>query len=383
MRRPTLILVGTIGILSAHAQIDRLPHADTTRGNYFGGAVAIDGTRILVGAHGEGSCGAAYIYEQQESTQAWGRVARLVPGDCHDGLYFGRTVALSEDRALIASSAEYFANVTDNVAYVFERDSSGHWSETARLIPGTDQEEGPAGAAVGLSGNLAMVSTWGDPTHGQFSGAAYIYEWRADDWILAARLDGTGRRGVFGGAGALGPNTVVVGSSTYFENRPGFVYLFERDSSGNWQQRLEVTDVDDFFVSVDLAANNLLIGETRDGSRKSGIATVYVRDSTSTWQHAATLHPPSPYKGGSFGTEVAISTDRALVAGYDEQLRLRYNVHRVVYVYALDEGKWVYKSIIDVGAADFGSALDVDGRIAVIGAASGEAPGAAYVVHLH
>ena len=48
----TLVLVWMLVPRLASAQIASLPHADTSRGNYFGAAVAIDGNRILVGAHG-------------------------------------------------------------------------------------------------------------------------------------------------------------------------------------------------------------------------------------------------------------------------------------------------------------------------------------------
>ncbi len=384
----SLFYIGSLTwVITIQAQIDRLPHADTTQGNYFGGAVAIDGSRILVGAHGEASCGtsggAAYIFELQDATLSWNRVARLVPGDCRDGLDFGRAVALSGDKALIASTTEYFATAEGNAAYVFERDSSGNWLETAKLVPGSDLEEGPAGAAVGLHGDRAMITTWGDPAHQRFDGAAYIYERSDSSWELEARIDGAGRSGIFGGGGAMGPNVIVIPSSTYFQLQPGFAFILEPDAAGVWQQVLRIEDVDEFFVSVDVTGEHLVIGESRDGPHRSGIAAVYARDSTDTWLHAATLHPPTPYKDGSFGTAVAISTDRAIVSGYDEQLRLQYNVHRVVYVYALNDGEWQYKNIIDLGEVNFGSAVDIDGRVAVIGAASGDIHGAAYVVQLH
>ena len=41
------MMIGTAS--TAHAQIDKLPHPDTTSGNFFGVAVSIDGNRALVG----------------------------------------------------------------------------------------------------------------------------------------------------------------------------------------------------------------------------------------------------------------------------------------------------------------------------------------------
>ncbi len=382
-------LLCAIGPPIATAQIDRLPHADTSRGNYFGAAVAIDGNRILVGAHGESSCaangGATYVFERDSPTGSWNRAARLVPADCRSNLSFGRAVALSGDRALIASTSEFFATVRGNAVYVFERDSAGVWVQTERLVPSSDAEEGPAGAAVDLDGTRALITTWGDPARPDRHGSAYVYERDGGKWEQVARITGESRAGVFGGAGALAGDMMIVTGSTYFQNRPGFAYIFRLDPDGSWHQTQRIADLDDFFISVDIEERHLIIGESRDGPANSGLATVHVRDSTGFWGMAATLEPPSPYRDGGFGTEVAIGADRALVVGYDEQLRLQYNVHRVVYVYGLDPdtGTWTYRSIIDLGEAAFGTALDLDGRLAVIGAASGEIAGAAYVVHLH
>lgn len=383
----TLVLVWMLVPRLATAQIASLPHADTSRGNYFGAAVAIDGSRILVGAHGETSCdvngGAAYVFERQSPAGLWKKTARLVPTDCRRDLSFGRAVALSGDFALIASTSEFFATVRSNAVYVFERDSAGVWEQAERLVLKSEEEEGPAGAAVDLDGDRALITTWGDPARSRHHGSAYVFERDSGEWKQAARITGGRRAGVFGGGGALAGDAMIVTGSTYFRNRPGFAYIFGLRPDGSWQQTQQIADLDDFFISVDMQERHLIIGESRDGPGKSGVAAIHVRDSTGFWKQSAMLKPPAPYRDGSFGTEVAIAADRALVVGYDEQLRLNYNVHRVVYVFGLEAETWTYRSIIDLGEAAFGTALDLHGRVAVIGAASGDVPGAAYVVHLH
>lgn len=382
-----LVLVWVLLPPVAAAQIARLPHADTSRGNYFGAAVAIDGNRILVGAHGETSCdvngGAAYVFERQSPTGLWKKTARLMPADCRRDLSFGRAVALSGDFALIASTSEFLATVRSNAVYAFERDSAGVWVQAERLVTQLEEEEGPAGAAVDLDGDRALITTWGDPARSRHHGSAYVFERDSGKWKQAARITGGSRAGVFGGGGALAGDVMIVTGSTYFRNRPGYAYILGLGPDGSWEQTQQIANLDDFFISVDMEERHLIIGESRDGPGKSGLATIHVRDSTGFWKQSATLRPRAPYRDGSFGTEVAIAADRALVAGYDEQLRLNYNVHRVVYVFGLETGTWTYRSIIDLGEAAFGTALDLDGRVAVIGAASGDIPGAAYVVHLH
>jgi hypothetical protein len=382
------------GVLPAQGQIYELPHPDTTAGNAFGGAVAIDGDRALVGAVGEASCGenagAAYIFERDPTTDAWAEVARLVPRDCTPKTFFGRSVALSGDRALVAASGEFFSEETSNAAYVFERDpADSTWKQVARLTAPRQMREGAFAASVALDGDRALVTTWGDPSDGQYGGAAYVFEWdpATETWEEAARLTGSGgvKAGIFGGASALDGDRAAVAASTYFDRRPGSVYLFERDpATGTWQETTRLGSIDDFYISVSLSGDWLLVGESKGGRGKSGVATLFAREAPGTWRHRVTLQPNPPYDDGAFGSAVALDGDRALVAGYDEQLGFSFNIDRVVYVFAHnpETNAWRQRSIMDIGEVDFGVAIDVDGDLAIIGQASDARPGAAYVVRL-
>ena len=393
-RRLLFLLACLIGATPvAYAQIDKLPHPDTTSGNFFGVAVSVDGNRALVGASSEDTCadnaGAAYLFEKDAETHHWRRVAQLMPTDCLLGLFFGRSVSLSGDRALVAAAAEFYAAKTSNAAYIFERDTTGTWVQKAKLTIDTEEDEGPFAASVSLDGDRALVTTWGDPSGGRYGGAAYLFERDATTgrWVKKARLTGSRglRAGIFGGAAALQGDQAVVASSSYFRYEPGSVYIFERDpATDTWYEAACFGAIDDFFISVDLERDRVLVGESKDGRRETGAATLYTRDAKGTWHLAARLQPPTPYDHGGFGSAVSLSGDRALVVGYDEQLRLDFNIDRVVYVFAYEAetDTWAYQTIIDIGQVAFGTAIDLDDKVALIGDASERQPGAAYVVRL-
>ncbi|MDX1548841.1 MAG: hypothetical protein R3247_17715 [Rhodothermales bacterium] len=378
----------------AHAQIDKLPHPDTTAGNFFGVAVAIDGDRALVGASSEDACGpnsgAAYLFERDPATDLWHPAGRLQPAVCKPGEFFGRSVALSGDRALVAAAGEFFASATSNAAYVFERDpDTGEWAQAARLKGDPDAQEGAFAASVALDGDRALITTWGDPSDGAFNGAAYVFERDPDtgEWNEAARFSGSQgpRAGVFGGPADLDGDRAVVAASTYFRQKPGSVYVFERDpATGEWNEAARFGGIDDFFISLDLEGDRLLVGESKQGRQDTGAATVYTRAEDGAWARTATLEPPLPYDHGAFGSVVSLDGDRALVVGYDEQLRLDFNIDRVVYVFEYDPAAaaWEQRHIVDIGEWAFGTALDLHGRRALVGRASENAPGAAYVVRL-
>ncbi len=377
-------------VICAQGQITRLPYADTTSGNYFGTSVALDGKRAIIGASGEHSCdvggGAAYIYELIDSTGYWEEVERLVPSDCERGLAFGRKVALEGQVALVAASQEYFATRRSNAVYVYEENAMENWIQTTRLTSGGDrQREGAAGAAIALHDGRLLFTTAGDPTpRDEKDGAAYIYEIHSQTWELTDRLTGSGsiERGIFGGNAALHFDRLAIVSSSYFRKGTGSVHLFELDQNNGWLEIDQLGGIEGFFISLDLYGDELIVGQSEAGPRESGQATLFQRDSTGVWIKTATLEPPTPYRKGAFGTEVALYKDRALVVGYDEQLRLNFNVDRVVYIYARHDGEWRYQGIIDIGEAAFGSSIDLYGNTALIGAATGTGAGKAYVIQI-
>ena len=375
-----------LSMLEARGQIVELPRTDSTSGDFFGTAVAIDGDRVLIGATAVETCGsnsgAAYVYERV-SEHEWTRVAVLSPSDCAAEKFFGRSVDLSGEYAVIAASQEFFSRETPNAAYVFERDSAGVWREAAKLTGGSQDEEGAFATSVSIDGDRILITTSGDQVHGRYGGAAYIFERdRANrTWERRARLTVPGvRRGVFGTMGAVHGDVVAVAASTFFRSRPGSVYFFERSPEGAWEQISRVGGIDDFFVSLDADSGRVIVGESKE--KRNGAVSILERGST--WKLKDKLLPSEPYDAGAFGSVVALDGDYALAVGYDEQLGLDFNIDRVVFVFRFDAAMnaWKQHFVIDVGELAFGASLDLDGRYAVIGSASDSAAGAVYVVRI-
>ena len=390
-RLRTLILLALCAPGVAQAQIRALAHADTTAGDFFGAAVSLDADqrRVLVGATGEAACGAnagaAYVFER-DTTGVFVEAVRLAPADCAAGDFFGRAVALSGDRALIAAGGEVVDPHRPNAAYVFERDSTGAWNEVAKLTAESGQTEGVFARSVALDGDRALVTTGGDPARRAYGGAAYIFERTSDgSWKQAARLTASGgtASGIFGSAGDLDGDRALVTASPYAPDGTGTIYLFERDGAGVWAEAGRIGGVESFEVHADLDGDRLLVGHSRSGPNRSGTAVFYHRNGDGRWRRIATLLPSVPYRDGSFGTAVTLDGDRALVVGYSEQIGLEVNIDRVVYAFAyLPDAGWVQQQVLDVGEWAFGGAVDQAGRAAIIGSAAEGRPGAAYLVDL-
>lgn len=403
LRRLALLVLGALlaslwAAKPAAAQIHRLPSArpDTS----FGAAVALDGNRALVSASGENVCGAnagaAYVFEKDSASGTWQKAARLTPSDCEAGAFFGRTLALSGDRALIGASKEFFADERPNVAYVFERDAaSGIWRETARLSIDPRNADGTFAASVSLDGDRALVTARADlPAGGGAAstggGAAFVFEYdaRTGRWMRTSRLvpHAADPDRAFGGAGALDGDRAVVTASPYAAEHAGAVYVFERRAgeggNGRWMQVARLEGIDDFSIPVALDGDRLLVGESRAGDDHQGAATFFERRPGGGWARTATLHPRTPYRDGAFGTTVSLSGRRALITGYDEQLGLDFNIDRVVYAFEEVGGRWLQQQILDIGDVAFGTAIDHDDTTALVGRVPARGSGAAYVVGL-
>ncbi len=372
----------------AHAQIRPLPVPDSSAGTHFGAAVALDGGRALVGASGEAGCGAdagaAHVFER-DAENHFVPVARLAPPACEAGRFFGRAVALSGDRAVVAAGGEVVGTGQSNALHVFERAPGGAWREAAVILPPGGHGERPFALSVALDGDRLLATAAGEA-----SGTAYVFERTpAGGWTLAATLvpkqplPAT----AFGTEGTLDGDRAVVTASPLGEGAAGAAYVFEREADGTWRPAGGVAPIAARTVHAALDGDLLLVGHGHGGADRTGSAVLYAPGGDGDWRRLATLRPDVPYRGGIFGSGVALDVGpegtRALVVGYTEQIRMETNVDRVVYVFRYaGEAGWVKQQVLDVGEWAFGAAVALDGRTALVGSASDGAPGAAYAIDL-
>ncbi len=123
----------------------------------FGGAVDLEGDRMLVGA--PGFAGAAFVLEREAVSGEWIEVASLESPDDSDG-GFGSSVALDGDRALVGAPDVDLGQFSAGAAYLFERDAggSGAWGRTRELLS-TDRDAFEAfGFSVALWRGLLVVA---------------------------------------------------------------------------------------------------------------------------------------------------------------------------------------------------------------------------------
>jgi hypothetical protein len=255
----------TCGVSVATAQSFRVP--DRANGDPDGRWLAVGEKRVLVGVRGDefriGASGVVHVFEQDDRGR-WGEVQRLGPREGARGDWFGTSVAMSGDVAIVGAPLDGGRGTAAGTAYVFERDGTGNWRRT-QLTAHDGQGTDRFGTSVAIAQDRAIVGAVGDNDRGYHSGTAYVFERRGGVWIEAAKLtpgDGV-RRDEFGWSVAIAGDLAVVG--TLAAHRPGSAYVFQRDAAGRWSesQKLLASDGgvgDRFAWSVAVAGGRILAG---------------------------------------------------------------------------------------------------------------------------
>ena len=130
------------------------------------------------------NAGAAYIFKLSGGT--WTQMAKLVAGDRRADDWFGTSVAISGDTAIVgAYFQDYDENNENNLrdasaAYIFKL-SGGTWTQVAKLVAGDRRADDYFGYSVAISGDTAIVGAFlQDYDENNLNavtdaGAAYIY----------------------------------------------------------------------------------------------------------------------------------------------------------------------------------------------------------------
>ena len=343
----------------------KLTASDGAMNDFFGYSVSLLGNRALLGAYWDDDSGkdsgSAYAYERQ-GDGSWLEVVKLTASDGAEGDRFGISVSLSVDRAIVGAFEGM--GVHDGAAYVYERQGDGSWIEVAKLTSPDSDAEDAFGFSVSLSGDHAFVSAPEDDDQGTDSGAAYAYERQGDgSWIEVDKLtpsDGT-ELGLFGFSVALSGDHAFVGA--WGDNDfSGSVYVFEWQGDESWLEvdKLNASDGDDgdsFGFSVSLSEDHALVGAVFDEDQGdgSGSAYVYELQGDGSWFEVGKLTASDGAENDFFGYSVSLSETHAIVGAYGND----YMGDRIGSVYVFEQqGDSSWLEMTKLNASD-GSAEDL------------------------
>jgi hypothetical protein len=319
---------------------------------------------------------------------------RLEAADGAFNDFFGQSLAA--DGTALASGAPLDADngVNAGSAYVLRRDGNS-WSQEDKLLASDGAAGDLLGYSVGISGDAVVAGASRDDDNGVDSGAAYVFRLQGGAWFEEEKLlaaDGAAGDH-FGWSVAISGDRALAGADLAdgVGADSGSAYVFAR-SGGTWSQQAKLTAsdgaaLDRFGWAVALDGDVAIVGAPQEtGGSATGSAYIFRKAPAGPgWNQEAILQASNGLGNNEFGTSVAIDGDVAIVGAAVDDGAGQWA--GAAYVFRRIAGTWVEEAILvpdDIGEHDmFGSGVDVDGDLAMVGAFSdndnGMMSGSAYV----
>ena len=375
----------------------KIQASDKQAGDHFGYTVAIDGDYAIVGARDEDTggtnAGAAYIFKRDGT--AWTEQAKILASDIQASDGFGSSVAISGDYAIVGAPTEDTGGSNAGAAYIFKRVSGAEtWTQRAKIQATSTGVGDYFGYTVAIDGDNAVV---GAPfyTNGTYAGAIYIFkrDSGAETWDSGTKIQASdiASNDYFAQSVAISGDYVIVGA--YYENGgPGYACIFKYDGT-SWSEEDKIVSSDkenndEFGVSVAIDGDYAVVGaqyQDPGGTTNAGAAYIFKRDGTS-WTEQYKIQASDKEANDKFGGSVAISGNYVIVGATQEDPDGTSDAG-AAYIFKRDGTVWSEQTKIhasDKAASDlFGYSVAISGDYAVVGArdedTGGTDAGAAYI----
>ena len=296
----------------------------------FGTSLAFDGSTLVVGSPGRKvgtfTSGAVYVFDAR--TLPWKQVDELTPSDAPTMNSFGGAVAIDQSRIVVGST------YSNNVAYVFQLEGS-RWIEQQRLFT-TDPLACCQGLTASFGNSVAVagdtIVVGGSGSCAVYQGAMfthpYVFEWSGSKWTQTQRLD----PGDLIVNVALSNDYLAVGRG--YGNA---VDIYQRDVTGVTKQWVLMDSLNSFLAapqsrnnscasgggidgfgdSLIIDGNRVLVGAARQKVRDVyGVGTAYVFELDPKgvyWVDRDRLTPSVAAQLSYFGGSVALSGSKIVV----------------------------------------------------------------------
>jgi len=219
--------------------------------DYFGTSIALQGNVAIIGAHGDDDqgtdSGAAYVYVSHDGN-TWVEHSKLVASDPASLFWFGITADISDNVAIISRMRDNGNASNSGSAYIFAENGSGSWIEQDKLIPSDGAVADNAGR-VAISGNVAVLGSEKHDAGGTDAGAVWVFtnnggsEWIEQTKLMSSDIEAGDK---FGFRSEISDNVMFI---TQLEDDDdgtdaGAVWVFVNHGNGAWveHQKLRASD---------------------------------------------------------------------------------------------------------------------------------------------
>lgn len=277
---PSLFLLGSLFLFSnrvfsqSFSFQQKVVAMDRDSADFAGTSVASSSNWMIVGATGDDvstdggtteleRAGAAYLFRRSAATEPWEQVQRLVASDPSREDEFGFAVAITDDYALVSTfRADEDANGENELmdagaVYVFERQADDEWLEVQKIVAPDRAISDNFGRSVTLSGEYVFVGSpytnvdaAGENQEANAGGVYVFARQSTGQWEFVQKITPADRneQDLFGWSVAVHNDQMVVGAyaedhnveGAIFVNNAGAAYFFAEQTPGNWVQTQKV-----------------------------------------------------------------------------------------------------------------------------------------------
>jgi hypothetical protein len=184
-------------------------------GDRFGNAVAVSGNRVVVGSYLKSSAaGMAFVYDVTSGTPTTPAVTLSNPTPASDDS-FGNAVAILGTRVLVGAKLDDTASLDAGAGYVFDMISGTPSVPVLTLTHVGPSGSDAFGAATAVSGTRVVIGSPGDDTGGVNAGIVTVHDLSSPTPMtpVFTLLNPATSKPGFGGAVAISGNLVVVGAT--------------------------------------------------------------------------------------------------------------------------------------------------------------------------
>lgn len=262
--------------LSTNTQTHKLIGSDTAEADFFGYSVAVDGNRALVGAYRDDddgtSSGSAYLFDTTTGAQ----LSKITASDAAAEDWFGIQSAMQGNRALIGAAGD---SSEAGAAYLFDVQTG---DELMKLVADDADAGARFGQFLAMDGDLALIGAYGDDEFGAEAGAAYLFDLVTGDQLFKFTASDAAAGDRFGTSVELDGNIAVI--SAYRDDEAvGAAYLFDL-TTGEEIEKLVAFDgstSDQFGRSVSIYGDQVIIGADYDDALAGSVYLHTVPEPTS------------------------------------------------------------------------------------------------------
>jgi len=299
----------------------------------FGSSMAVDGARLMVGSHlddqGGTDTGRAYVFDLASGTPS-------VPAHTIDNPtpvnndFFGCSVAISGTRLAAGAHGDNTGASDAGSAYVFELTSGTPTAPVFSLNTPSPSSDEEFGTSVAISGTMVVVGCHHDDKGASNAGSVYVHDFTSNTPqlpVLTIDNPAPVLNDYFGASVAASGNLIIV--AAYQDDggatNAGTVYVYNRTSATPATPVFTIPNPtpqaqDQFGNAIAVSGSILVVGAFKNdaGALDAGSAYVYNLASPTPTVPIMTLDNPEPNADDWFGYSVGISGSLVAIGAYGD-----------------------------------------------------------------